>query len=151
MADATGQYFPEGDQMRSNSIFSSNPTAGGIKIWTAILILALACVIAVVALQVQEYLFYEKPPSLWHKPGSAPTPVPEISPPAQSALSTSAPIEPDAALTAAPPSEAASISAPEQPAETETSGTETNEAQPESENKEQAKEAAVPENSEPVK
>lgn len=68
-----------------------NQIAGGIKIWTAILMLGLCCVVAVVVFQVQEYLFYEQAPSVWHKPGASVGAVPEIAPMLPPGLTTNEP------------------------------------------------------------
>ncbi len=91
MANRHSPVLLEVENMHSRTGLPLNRVAGGIKVWTAILILALCCVVAVVALQVQEYLFYKEAPSVWVAPGAIVPPVPPIAPMLESAASTSQP------------------------------------------------------------
>ncbi len=58
--------------MHSTSDRPSEGTAGGIQVWTAILLFAVVCMAAFLYFQVQERRFYEKQPSVWPKPEASP-------------------------------------------------------------------------------
>ncbi|MFC1461600.1 hypothetical protein ACFLQR_03675 [Verrucomicrobiota bacterium] len=62
--------------MHSTNVSSRHQERGSLKIWTILLIAAMGCVIAVVVLQVMEYLFYDQPRSVW--PGAGPSAAPSL-------------------------------------------------------------------------
>lgn len=60
--------------MEKNTVHHRSRSGGALKVWLIVVIAALALVIAVITIQVLEYLFYEAPPSVWPSTDGKPAP-----------------------------------------------------------------------------